>query len=174
MQMRKRKAEADPDLHKVSAPLLPKDRVQKSQIFSLIPPSSPLHFGTTPLSVKLTGVMSSSAEAAAAEAAAQIEANFVGRTSIVHIPDGRAFCGTFLCVDSGSNIILSDTDELRLTSSGGTSSRNVGMVMIPGNCVVKIEVQRELPQHAAPTSEPAPLSGSMAQAGWPDDDSMYA
>ena len=118
--------------------------------------------------------MDASAEAAAAEAVAVIEANFVGRISVVHIPDGRAFRGTFLCVDSGRNIILADTDELRLAPSGGTSSRNVGMVMIPGNCVVKVEVQRQVPQHADPTSGPAPLSSSMAQAGWPDDDSMYA
>ncbi|CBQ73852.1 conserved hypothetical protein [Sporisorium reilianum SRZ2] len=103
-------------------------------------------------------------------AAATIEANFVGRTSIVHIPDGRAFCGTFVCVDSGKNIILSNTDETRITPEGRTSSRNVGMVMIPGDHVVKVEVQ----QDDAPRMQDAPFQSSLAQAGWPDDESMYA
>ncbi|CDR87252.1 uncharacterized protein SPSC_00378 [Sporisorium scitamineum] len=102
-------------------------------------------------------------------AAATIEANFVGRTSIVHIPDGRAFCGTFVCVDSGKNIILANTDETRLTPEGRTSTRNVGMVMIPGDHVIKVEVQQD-----APETRSAPFESSLAQAGWPDDDSMYA
>ncbi|KAJ9479944.1 Sm domain-containing protein [Pseudozyma hubeiensis] len=102
------------------------------------------------------------------QAAATIEANFVGRTSIVHIPDGRAFCGTFVCVDSGKNIILANTDETRLTHEGRTTSRHVGMVMIPGEYVVKVEVQQDalVPAHSAPHT-------SLAQAGWPDDESMY-
>lgn len=113
------------------------------------------------------------AEEAAAAAATVIEASFVGRTSVVHIPDGRAFCGTFLCVDSGKNIILANTDETRVTPEGSTSSRNVGMVMIPGDCVVKIEVEDEVvPTHSM--VDQASISASMAQAGWPDDDDMYS
>lgn len=94
--------------------------------------------------------------------------NFVGRTSIVHIPDGRAFRGVFICVDSGKNIILADTDETRLTPEGRTTIRNVGMVMIPGEYVVKVEVQHDalLPDHST-------ADHSLAQGGWPDDDSMY-
>ena len=114
--------------------------------------------------------MDLAAEQAAATAAATIEAQFVGRTSVVHIPDGRAFCGTFVCVDSGKNIILANTDETRLTAEGRTSTRNVGMVMIPGDYVVKVEVQQD-----GPKVDPAlPQQPSLAQAGWPDDDSMYS
>lgn len=112
-------------------------------------------------------------EQASASAAHLIEARLVGRTSIVHIQDGRAFCGTFLCVDSGRNIILANTDEMRLTSEGRTSTRNVGMVMIPGNFIVKVEVQQDAPP-AQPSHEEANMSASMAQAGWPDDDDMYS
>lgn len=109
------------------------------------------------------------AQEAAAAAAALIEARFVGRQSVVHIPDGRAFCGTFVCVDSGRNIILANTDETRSTTEGRTSTRNVGMVMIPGSYVVKVEVQQDVPQ-----SVPVPTQPSLAQAGWPDDDDMYS
>lgn len=118
-------------------------------------------------------------EQAAAMAAHLIEARFVGRTSIVHIPDGRAFCGTFLCVDSGRNIILANTEETRLTPEGRTTSRNVGMVMIPGDHVVKVEVQQDATQSTEASQPPrgeggTNAFGSMAQAGWPDDDDMYS
>lgn len=109
------------------------------------------------------------ADNSASVAAATIEAKFVGRSSIVYIPDGRAFCGTLVCVDSGRNIILANTDETRLTPEGRTSTRNVGMVMIPGNYVVKVEVQQDAP----PTQATHPQL-TMAQAGWPDDDDMYS
>ncbi|KAJ1022455.1 hypothetical protein NDA16_003444 [Ustilago loliicola] len=115
----------------------------------------------------------------AATAAAMIEAKFVGRTSIVHIPDGRAFCGTFLCVDSGLNIILANTDETRTAAEGRTSTRNVGMVMIPGDYVVKVEIQEDAPQPNADSTHDqkrnnVASSSMMAQAGWPDDDDMYS
>lgn len=110
------------------------------------------------------------ADQAAAAAAATIEARFVGRLSIVHIPDGRAFCGTFTCVDSGKNIILTNTEEMRLSPEGRTSTRNVGMVMIPGDCVVKLEVQ----EGASSSTQGGGGQTAMAQAGWPDDDDMYS
>lgn len=110
--------------------------------------------------------MNETMEQSSSKAAATIETTFVGRTSIVHIPDGRAFCGTFVCVDSGKNIILANTDEIRLTLEGRTTTRNVGMVMIPGEYVVKVEVQQDALDHA--TAQP-----SLAPAGWPDDDLMY-
>lgn len=131
------------------------------------------------MSDQAKGRMDQVAQHKAAMAAATIEANFVGRTSIVHIPDGRAFCGTFLCVDSGQNIILANTDETRITAEGRTSTRNVGMVMIPGNYVVKVEVQEDAPQPAAQSNhnqegDQVALPSMMAQAGWPDDDDMYS
>lgn len=115
--------------------------------------------------------MDSVAEQAASKASAVIQANFVGRLSVVHIPDGRAFCGTFVCVDSGRNIILANTDETRLTPQGRISTRNVGMVMIPGIYVVKVEVQQDGQDTVNASTQP---TRTLTQAGWPDDDDMYS
>lgn len=114
--------------------------------------------------------MDHATEQSASKAAATIEARFVGRTSVVHIPDGRAFCGTFVCVDSGRNIILANTDEIRLTPEGRMSTRNVGMVMVPGNFVVKVEIQQDSSQSILTALPPA----SMALSGWSDGDSIYS
>ncbi|SNX85936.1 uncharacterized protein MEPE_04645 [Melanopsichium pennsylvanicum] len=113
--------------------------------------------------------MDRNAQEAADMASATIEANFVGRTCIVHIPDGRAFCGTFVCVDSGRNIILAETEESRVSIEGRTSTRSVGMVMIPGNHVIKVEVQQNGSQGPSPTQH-----SSLGQAGRSDDDNMYS
>ncbi|KAK0529833.1 hypothetical protein OC842_004119 [Tilletia horrida] len=72
--------------------------------------------------------------------------SFVNQTVLVHIPDGRAFRGKFLCVDDGMNVILSDADELRaetslVSGSPPYSLRWVGMVMIPGEHVLAVEVK---------------------------------
>lgn len=98
------------------------------------------------------------------EAAKAIADGFTGRTVLVHIPDGRAFRGMFVCVDSDVNIILANTDEVSTAPNGSTSSRNVGMVMVPGEFLVKIEVQQS-------TAPPKALHSS--SAGWPDDEALY-
>ncbi|KAL9939373.1 hypothetical protein V8E36_002186, partial [Tilletia maclaganii] len=97
----------------------------------------------------------------AAEAAVStLIKTFVDRTVFIHISDGRAFRGRFLCVDNAMNVILADADELRLieaphrapaaaavageaSAGAGTSShtsRWVGMVMIPGEHVRGVEI----------------------------------
>ncbi|ORY90499.1 hypothetical protein BCR43DRAFT_499400 [Syncephalastrum racemosum] len=59
--------------------------------------------------------------------------NFKAR---VHISDGRVFIGTFVCTDKQKNIILAHTEEFR-----GREQRLVGLVMIPGKHLVKIETE---------------------------------
>lgn len=69
--------------------------------------------------------------------------------------DGRTFIGSFICVDKGLNIILSQAEEFlpdertaevpdywpRSDSPqpGGFGGRQVGMVLIPGKQVDKVE-----------------------------------
>ncbi|KAI9596175.1 hypothetical protein BDF19DRAFT_439863 [Syncephalis fuscata] len=52
------------------------------------------------------------------------------------ISDGRVFVGWFVCVDKDKNVVVQGADEFV-----GTSSRFVGMVMIPGEHIVRFEVQ---------------------------------
>ncbi|KAI8885068.1 Sm-like ribonucleoprotein [Backusella circina FSU 941] len=55
----------------------------------------------------------------------------------IKITDGRVFIGTFVCVDKEKNIILAQAEEFR----GGNEKRLVGLVMIPGNHLVKVETE---------------------------------
>ncbi|KAI8058965.1 uncharacterized protein B0P05DRAFT_559193 [Gilbertella persicaria] len=59
--------------------------------------------------------------------------NFKSR---VRIHDGRTFIGTFVCIDKDKNIILANTEEFR-----GDEKRLVGLVMIPGKHLVKVETE---------------------------------
>ncbi|KAI8064219.1 hypothetical protein BC940DRAFT_306461 [Gongronella butleri] len=59
--------------------------------------------------------------------------NFKAR---VHISDGRTFIGTFVCVDKQKNIILAQAEEFRQDEK-----RLVGLIMIPGAHLVKVEVE---------------------------------
>ncbi|EPQ30060.1 uncharacterized protein PFL1_02177 [Pseudozyma flocculosa PF-1] len=124
------------------------------------------------------------------DAALLITQRFIDRTVIVHIPDGRAFRGTLLCIDNGVNIILNNTYEVHraplprgdhpAAANGAPhpaptyTERNVGMVMVPGAHVVRFEVEHETMGAGSRLlgSGPFPTS-SMAQAGWPDDPDMY-
>ncbi|KAG6292985.1 hypothetical protein E4U09_003178 [Claviceps aff. purpurea] len=83
--------------------------------------------------------------------------------------DGRLFRGCFKCTDHDQNIVLSDTFEYRRRSSapsdvalsaeaqsasaadddsGSMSSRYLGMVVVPGQHVVKMEVEEFASQRA--------------------------
>ena len=86
--------------------------------------------------------------------------NFKARVTIT---DGRIFIGTFVCTDKQKNIILAQTKEFRggkkkemkmgMTRWGGKAKnviinnrqidehRMVGLVMIPGKHLVKIETE---------------------------------
>ncbi|KIW61938.1 hypothetical protein PV05_02004 [Exophiala xenobiotica] len=97
--------------------------------------------------------------------AVQFLESLLGKTLHVTVPDGRLFTGTFRCTDNDSNIILSNTFEDRMPSrgseraaidklkiSGQTSradmtSRFVGLIVVPGKQIAKLEVEdkREWP-----------------------------
>ena len=69
--------------------------------------------------------------------------------------DQRSFVGSFICIDKGLNIILSQAEEFlpddrkaeipawwpqsEVDGGGGYGGRQVGMVLIPGKEVVKVE-----------------------------------
>lgn len=104
---------------------------------------------------------------------------FIEKTVLLHVSDGRAFRGTFLCVDDGMNVILANADELRPVSDSSSSgpsavslgtdedttdstiaTRWVGMVMVPGHHVQKIEIKAE-------------ASYNRHKSGWPKNSSLY-
>ncbi|KAI0390289.1 hypothetical protein F5Y17DRAFT_461923 [Xylariaceae sp. FL0594] len=108
---------------------------------------------------------SSSPEKAEAEEYLQ---SLINKTFHVLVTDGRLFVGTFKCTDTDSNIVLAHTHEYRqpsaqkvaeaaaaaAASSGsgkGTfkadmTSRFLGMVVIPGEHIIKLEVQEYVSQ----------------------------
>ncbi|CAO3592697.1 unnamed protein product [Absidia cylindrospora] len=59
--------------------------------------------------------------------------NFKAR---IEISDGRIFIGTFVCIDKQKNIILAQAEEHRTDEK-----RLVGLVMIPGIHLVKVETE---------------------------------
>ncbi|KAI8331332.1 hypothetical protein BC941DRAFT_382686 [Chlamydoabsidia padenii] len=59
--------------------------------------------------------------------------NFKAR---VEISDGRIFIGTFVCIDKQKNLILAQAEEYRKDEQ-----RLVGLVMIPGVHLVKMETE---------------------------------
>lgn len=81
---------------------------------------------------------------------------YLNHKARIAITDGRVFIGTFVCTDKQKNIILAHTTEYR----GGTAlltmgplvtshalflfldeHRIVGLVMIPGKHLVKMEIE---------------------------------
>ncbi|KAG9256034.1 uncharacterized protein F5Z01DRAFT_650871 [Emericellopsis atlantica] len=76
----------------------------------------------------------------------------------IHTTDGRMFRGTFMCTDPDTNVVISRTHEYRQPSasqraaaaqnSTGTSvtldmtSRFLGLVVVPGEHIVKMEVEQ--------------------------------
>ncbi|OBZ81335.1 N-alpha-acetyltransferase 38, NatC auxiliary subunit [Choanephora cucurbitarum] len=62
--------------------------------------------------------------------------SYLNFKSRVRISDGRVFIGTFVCIDKDKNIILAHTEEFR-----GNEKRLVGLVMIPGKHLVKVETE---------------------------------
>ncbi|KAI1977230.1 hypothetical protein LOZ51_000432 [Ophidiomyces ophidiicola] len=106
-----------------------------------------------------------------AQAVAELEA-LLGRTLVVHTTDTRLFAGSFKCTDADRNIILANTYEYRyptaaalseaaarqspdregMTTSGSGSSvtanmtsRFIGLVVVPGRHITKIEVDNHRP-----------------------------
>ncbi|KAJ3181744.1 N-alpha-acetyltransferase 38, NatC auxiliary subunit [Geranomyces variabilis] len=54
----------------------------------------------------------------------------------ITISDGRVFVGYFMCIDRGRNTILAAADEFK-----NEERRFVGLIMIPGNHLVKAEIE---------------------------------
>ena len=87
--------------------------------------------------------------------------SLLNKTLHIHITDGRMFVGQMKCTDNERNIILAVTHEYRQPSqaaiklaaqrheeSGGSGSvkvdmkkRFVGLVVVPGWCIEKIELE---------------------------------
>ena len=78
--------------------------------------------------------------------------SLLNRSMRIRTSDGRIFIGTFVCVDKQLNVVLTNTDEYRVTpradaNDNGTTEkvdergRYVTMVMVPWRLVVKIEAR---------------------------------
>ncbi|KAL7901994.1 like-Sm domain-containing protein [Trichoderma sp. SZMC 28014] len=80
----------------------------------------------------------------------------------IHTTDGRMFRGTFKCTDPDMNLVLGNTHEYRQPSkeevgaaaantSGDSvsldmTSRYLGLIVVPGQYIVKMEVEQFLSQ----------------------------
>lgn len=100
----------------------------------------------------------SHAEMEQAEALAFVE-SLLNKTLHVTILDGRLFMGVFKCTDNESNIILGNAFEYRMPSKAAEAaalaqaastglpvkanmtSRFVGLIVIPGHQITKMEVE---------------------------------
>lgn len=126
-----------------------------------------------------------------------IKSTFIDKTVLIHVKDGRAFKGTFVCVDDSKNVILANSEELKMLDDDDSTSffpslgskdrpidlevdkneksalqlqqRWVGMVMVAGKDIEKLEIQTGLPPSPSIESK-KPL---VAPPGWPSDPSLY-
>lgn len=93
------------------------------------------------------------------QAAAKYLSSLLGKTLRIKISDGRVFVGQMKCTDKDRNIILANTHEYRpptteavraaavkadrasdkFTANG--TCRYVGLVVIPGEHILKIELE---------------------------------
>jgi len=71
--------------------------------------------------------------------------SWVGRQMKIQITDNRILVGKFLCTDKDQNIILQNTEEF--LNEVGESGRLVGMVMVPGEHIKSIHIQKVRPGH---------------------------
>ncbi|KAI1132768.1 hypothetical protein F5Y10DRAFT_185465 [Nemania abortiva] len=86
--------------------------------------------------------------------------SLINKTLRIHATDGRLFIGTFKCTDTDRNVVLSLTYEYRQPSQqklveaaaaaasansqtvkADMTSRYLGLVVIPGEHIVKTEVE---------------------------------
>ncbi|KAI1338292.1 hypothetical protein F5Y15DRAFT_124687 [Xylariaceae sp. FL0016] len=90
--------------------------------------------------------------------------SLLNKTLRIYATDGRMFIGTFKCTDTHRNVVLSLTHEYRqpsqqklaeaaaaLSSDADTvkadmTSRYLGLVVVPGEHIVKIEVEEFVSQ----------------------------
>ncbi|KAJ3300666.1 hypothetical protein HK104_008600 [Borealophlyctis nickersoniae] len=69
-----------------------------------------------------------------------LRARLSSRTRI-SCSDGRTFIGHFMCTDKEKNIVLAGTEEFK-----HGERRFVGLIMIPGKYLDKIEMEEVLPR----------------------------
>ncbi|KAI0015859.1 hypothetical protein F4780DRAFT_761963 [Xylariomycetidae sp. FL0641] len=86
--------------------------------------------------------------------------SLINKNLRIHTTDGRMFIGTFKCTDTHSNVVLSLTYEYRQPSpqklaeaaaaaarlgqdtvKADVTSRYLGLVVVPGEHIVKMEVE---------------------------------
>ncbi|RYP26965.1 hypothetical protein DL768_011462 [Monosporascus sp. mg162] len=86
--------------------------------------------------------------------------SLINKTLRIHTTDSRIFVGTFKCTDPKSNVILAMTHEYRPPSTDkvgeaaaaaaysgddtvkmNMTSRYLGLIVIPGRYIVKMEVE---------------------------------
>lgn len=69
-------------------------------------------------------------------------ASLLDKSWRIQISDNRVFTGVAKCLDMDLNIILTHTIESKPTEElSEKKTRNVGMVMIPGRHIKRIEVE---------------------------------
>lgn len=111
-----------------------------------------------------------------AEALSFLE-SLLGKTLHLTILDDRLFTGIFKCTDNESNIILANSFEYRMPSKSAEqkaiaqakatgkpakadmTSRFVGLIVVPGNQIVKVELEEsKFSTSASATSAALPLA----------------
>ncbi|KAH8166195.1 hypothetical protein CIB48_g2041 [Xylaria polymorpha] len=106
---------------------------------------------------QLSGATINEAEAPTRAEAETYLRSLINKTLRVHATDGRMFIGTFKCTDTDRNVVLSLTYEYRqpsqqklaeaaassnsATVKADMTSRYLGLVVIPGEHIVKMEVE---------------------------------
>ncbi|KAI0444845.1 hypothetical protein F4803DRAFT_217653 [Xylaria telfairii] len=109
---------------------------------------------------QLTGATINEAQAPTRAEAETYLTSLINKTLRVHATDGRMFIGTFKCTDTDRNVVLSLTYEYRqpsqqklaeaaaaaassnsATVKADMTSRYLGLVVIPGEHIVKMEVE---------------------------------
>jgi small nuclear ribonucleoprotein (snRNP)-like protein len=61
--------------------------------------------------------------------------SWLGKKLSILVEDGRRFEGTFECVDTDANVVLSEATEERLGKT-----RILGWIMIPGSATVSVHI----------------------------------
>ncbi|KAI8814214.1 hypothetical protein BJ742DRAFT_896751 [Cladochytrium replicatum] len=61
---------------------------------------------------------------------------FLNQRIRVSVSDGRSFTGSFAGVDPSKNVLMTNTEERK-----GDDTRYVGLIMIPGKHLVRMEAE---------------------------------
>lgn len=112
-----------------------------------------------------------------AEAISFLE-SLLGKNLHITVLDGRLFTGVFKCTDNESNVILSNSFEYRMPSKAAEekaieeaaatgkpvkadmTSRFVGLIVVPGHQIVKIELEETRTMASASSAMAANTSAS--------------